>query len=534
MKAIKLLVIGMVVVCMVGVATLPAQQLVGNVPVSNTPCTNGQTYVYQTATKNFVCGSPVDSTAIHAASTLTGSGALLKDASAGTAGVSAVVDNGTDTVTVTGRNIAVGSTVPTGFTPGSVAASGSYSTPGFDPVVGTTILTNGNFPTGTCAGWTCATGWVPASGSISHTPGNIGSLTQVVTVVNSYPSVYQLSFVISAGASGTLDFQLGTDAFTSPITALDLASSLGFRGPSALPRTYIGLVLTLTASGAATLTIRPSTDFNGTLSDITLGLVTRSLPSFSSGTGVSTESIEIRRGGRYKEDPMVGGEAGQYLCPAARINTFVGGAAGWTFVNGRGNTWVGSTQGVFPTHAFETTALGAGALGTSVLPRRVTALGDAAGSPSGATHSGAPAGDCTTCSDATFVGSATGLVSTARQHTYFTIIGAEASGDCDNCVVLGRSNDRTITAAVSNGITTATNSDNRGHIALVAGTGSYTFTKGPGAAGIWTTAPVCIIQDDTTMANIATSTKTVTATSLTITGAVGLTDVYSYICWPGN
>jgi hypothetical protein len=92
----------------------------------------------------------------------------------------------------------------------------------------------------------------------------------------------------------------------------------------------------------------------------------------------------------------------------------------------------------------------------------------------------------------------------------------------------------TVAGAISNGVTTATNSDNRGHITLVAGTGSYTFTQGPGVAGIWTTAPVCLIQDDTTLANLATSTKTVTNTALTITGSVGTTDVYSYICWPGN
>jgi hypothetical protein len=92
----------------------------------------------------------------------------------------------------------------------------------------------------------------------------------------------------------------------------------------------------------------------------------------------------------------------------------------------------------------------------------------------------------------------------------------------------------TVDGAISNGVTTASNSDNRGKITLSAGTGSYTFTQGPGVAGIWTTAPICIIQDDTTMANIATSTKTVTTSTLTITGAVGLTDTYSYICWPGN
>ena len=92
----------------------------------------------------------------------------------------------------------------------------------------------------------------------------------------------------------------------------------------------------------------------------------------------------------------------------------------------------------------------------------------------------------------------------------------------------------TVNGAISNGVTTATASDNRGFITLVAGTGSHTFTQGPGVAGIWTTAPVCIIQDNTVLANIATSTITVTNTSLTITGSVGTTDTYTYICWPGN
>jgi hypothetical protein len=92
----------------------------------------------------------------------------------------------------------------------------------------------------------------------------------------------------------------------------------------------------------------------------------------------------------------------------------------------------------------------------------------------------------------------------------------------------------TVNGAISNGVTTATNSDNRGHITLSGGTGSYTFTQGPGTAGIWTTAPVCIIQDDTTLANLATSIKSVTNAALTITGSVGITDTYSYICWPGN
>jgi hypothetical protein len=108
-----------------------------------------------------------------------------------------------------------------------------------------------------------------------------------------------------------------------------------------------------------------------------------------------------------------------------------------------------------------------------------------------------------------------------------------------NAVAIGSSarpqaNGLTVGGAISNGVSTATNSDNHGQITLVAGTGSYTFTQGPGSGGAWTTSPVCLIQDDTTLANIGTSTKTVSATTLTITGSVGTTDTYSYICWPGN
>jgi hypothetical protein len=87
--------------------------------------------------------------------------------------------------------------------------------------------------------------------------------------------------------------------------------------------------------------------------------------------------------------------------------------------------------------------------------------------------------------------------------------------------------------AVYTGTTTATNQDNRGKLTLVAGTKSYTFTQGNGTAGIWTTAPVCQVQDQT-FANQATTVLTVSTSTLTIANAVGTTDTYTYLCWPGN
>ena len=83
------------------------------------------------------------------------------------------------------------------------------------------------------------------------------------------------------------------------------------------------------------------------------------------------------------------------------------------------------------------------------------------------------------------------------------------------------------------GTTTATNQDNRGSLTLVAGTKSYTFTQGNGVAGVWTTAPICQVQDQV-FANQGNTTLTVTASTLTIANATNTTDTYTYLCWPGN
>lgn len=63
------------------------------------------------------------------------------------------------------------------------------------------------------------------------------------------------------------------------------------------------------------------------------------------------------------------------------------------------------------------------------------------------------------------------------------------------------------------------NTDLRGHIALSAGAGSYTFSR------TYTTAPTCVATDTTTAAPIKV---TVTTTALTLTGTGS--DILNYIC----
>lgn len=73
--------------------------------------------------------------------------------------------------------------------------------------------------------------------------------------------------------------------------------------------------------------------------------------------------------------------------------------------------------------------------------------------------------------------------------------------------------------AVSSGV--SGNTDLVGVITASAGTATYSFS------GVYTSAPVCVVQDDTTIASLLT--KTVTTTALTVT-TTGTTDHVSYIC----
>ena len=69
----------------------------------------------------------------------------------------------------------------------------------------------------------------------------------------------------------------------------------------------------------------------------------------------------------------------------------------------------------------------------------------------------------------------------------------------------------------------ATNVDLAGKISLAAGSGTYTFL------GTYTTAPVCVANDTTALANVQVVTTT---TKLTLTGTG--TDVVNYACFGLN
>lgn len=218
-------------------------------------------------------------------------------------------------------------------------------------------------------------------------------------------------------------------------------------------------------------------------------------------------------------------------------NTAVGLDALQSNVSGASNAALGALALQVST-ASNLTAVGDRALGSNTSGANNTAVGYQAG------VTGTSGSANTTGAENTYIGYNAGPGS-ATQYSYQTDLGAGAVGTCSSCIVLGRTTDKvaigatapssalTVNGAISNGVTTATNNDNRGKITLVAGTGAYTFTQGPGSGGVWTTAPICVVSS--TAASPVEAQVTTTPSTLTITVPGGSnTDTYNYICWPGN
>jgi hypothetical protein len=149
---------------------LPAQNpyLVGGTPVKGT------------------CSATVTTNCVPLANSLATPGVLPKVSPAGALAESAVSDNGTDTVTVAGRNVVVA--------------------PGY----GTTVLANGNFATDTV--WVKGIGWT-ISGNAAHSDGSgaFADVSQAGVLVPGH--TYITVFTVSSVSGGSVLLQLGVSAF---------------------------------------------------------------------------------------------------------------------------------------------------------------------------------------------------------------------------------------------------------------------------------------------------------------------------------
>ena len=118
--------------------------------------------------------------------------------------------------------------------------------------LGPTLLTNGDFATGDCAGWTCGRGWALAENHVRHLPGDLEGLSQRADVTAGV--AYVVSLTESGRTAGTLRFAIGS---VSAVTTL----------PPTGPQSVI---LIPVESGLQRFSIVPNAAYDGTITSVSI------------------------------------------------------------------------------------------------------------------------------------------------------------------------------------------------------------------------------------------------------------------------
>jgi len=189
--------------------------------------------------------------------------------------------------------------------------------------LGKSLVTNGNFATGDCSNWTCGAGWTVVGNAAQHAAGNTAALSQSTSVVAG--TMYQIDYTAAGATAGTLTLSMGATSIVSDFARQSTSLVAG-------------------ATGWLPFSITPSTDYNGSLTNILVKSVTQSVPELTFIHSDATPYIEVRPGWSGLNNYFTGFNVGGY-------NT-----------TGYNNTGIGSNALRFNTTGYMNTAVGQQAL----------------------------------------------------------------------------------------------------------------------------------------------------------------------------
>jgi len=212
--------------------------------------------------------------------------------------------------------------------------------------LGDELVTSYDFSSST--GWTFGTGWSYDSGNdeADHTPGNTAALTQDISVVDG--TTYQVSFTITNRTAGSVEIDIGgvylylyelNKSFTQSSTKAIVASG----------------------SGTQTLSITPSSDFDGSISSISVkAIVGVSQAAMVCLDDTNAPVVEVRGDeglysiffGRYSGENNTTGKDNNFFGRKAGLsnatgtnNSFFGSYAGMRNISGTNNSFFGREAG---------------------------------------------------------------------------------------------------------------------------------------------------------------------------------------------
>jgi hypothetical protein len=242
-------------------------------------------------------------------------------------------------------------------------------------VLGSTLISNGDFATGDFTGWTNDGNWTISSNAAAHTTGSTAALSQTISVVSG--TTYQIDWTQTGATAGTLTIAIGSQSLGSAYYS------------------STGLSLVASGTGSQTFSITPTTDYNGTIDNITVRAITTSADAvarYLDDTGTTFADVRgkssLNNLGtgyyslRYNTSGFSNTSYGSYALSnntSGSNNTAIGHNALRSNINGTYNTAIGTnalyTHGSGSSRGGENTAVGYGAMYYNTTGYENSALG---------------------------------------------------------------------------------------------------------------------------------------------------------------
>ena len=150
--------------------------------------------------------------------------------------------------------------------------------------LGNELVSNGDFSTTPDTSWTWGTGWTHDTTNLEadHTPGNTAALTQNISVTNG--QTYQVEITIKNRTAGSVT--LGING----VYIYNYDSTTALNSNATYQRSLVANI-----TGSATLSITPTSDFNGSVDNITVKQITGvSQPNFALLDDAGSVMAEMR------------------------------------------------------------------------------------------------------------------------------------------------------------------------------------------------------------------------------------------------
>ncbi len=410
---------------------------------------------------------------------------------------------------------------------------------------GSNLVTSLDF---TSANWTScnggAGGWSGTASNAAHNTGNTVACSAAAG-----------NFTVTAGTTYRIGFTLaGNTTATDTVTT----SIGGVSGPAIGQTGTNSHEMVITASTTGALTFTPTTNFNGTISSVTVQPITLSNAVLQLKNSSNTTALELRAGNT--SNLFIGLDAGRSNQVQGTVNTGVGTgvlqantvgdwntglgyralfnnttginntAIGYESLysntNGVNNTAIGSRALYGNTNGYYNTAFGGNALFSNVTGSSNTALGNSAMSANTTGSTNTAIGDYalssnTTGSNNTAIGNSAGYQDptvasfvTLGNLTNATVLGYGAQVQASNSLILGGQGANAVNVGI--GTTIPTNTLSVSPMQYNTGTASQSTTT---VTGIDTTFTAAMVGSEIIFANGSKATITAfgSTTSLTVT-----------------